>query len=127
VALGARAIEKHFTDDVARAGPDHGFSMDPRGWRDMVERTRDLEAALGDMNKAVAENERETVVLQRRAVRAARGLKAGQVLASGDLEPLRPAPEDAIFPYDLPRLVGRVLTRDLSRGEHLRWEDVGGA
>ncbi len=40
VALGARAIEKHFTDDCERTGPDHKFSMDPRSWREMVDRTR---------------------------------------------------------------------------------------
>ena len=39
----ARAIEKHFTDDVRREGPDHGFSMNPVSWREMVDRTRELE------------------------------------------------------------------------------------
>lgn len=48
VALGARIIEKHFTDDINREGPDHKFSMDPQSWKDMVDRTRELEAALGD-------------------------------------------------------------------------------
>ena len=28
VTLGARMIEKHFTDDTSRPGPDHPFSMD---------------------------------------------------------------------------------------------------
>ena len=40
VALGARMIEKHFTDDVGCDGPDHLFSMDPKSWREMVARTR---------------------------------------------------------------------------------------
>src|SRR5439155_24415967 len=46
VALGARAIEKHFTDDCSREGPDHAFALDPAHWKDMVERTRELEMAL---------------------------------------------------------------------------------
>lgn len=124
VALGARAIEKHFTDDKTRTGPDHGFSMDPEDWRTMVERVRDLEAALGSTEKFVAENEVETVVLQRRAVRAARDLSAGHVLAPGDVESLRPAPRDGIFPYDVSRVLGRTLARAISRGEHLRFEDL---
>ena len=41
VALGACAIEKHFADDCGRVGPDHPFSMDPKSWREMVDRTRD--------------------------------------------------------------------------------------
>src|SRR5437763_3630528 len=43
VTLGARVIEKHFTDDNQRRGPDHQFSMMPDAWRDMVEHTRELE------------------------------------------------------------------------------------
>ena len=67
VALGARMVEKHFTDDISRTGPDHKFSMDPRSWREMVERTRELEAALGDGEKKIEENERDTVIVQRRS------------------------------------------------------------
>ncbi|HHH82063.1 MAG TPA: N-acetylneuraminate synthase, partial [Chloroflexi bacterium] len=47
VALGARAIEKHFTDDNDREGPDHKFAMNPDSWAEMVARTRELERALG--------------------------------------------------------------------------------
>lgn len=127
VALGARAIEKHFTDDTTREGPDHGFSMDPGKWREMVDRTRDLEAALGSPEKRVADNERDTVVLQRRCLRAKRDLAAGHVLTAADVEPLRPAPIDAIFPYDLSRVIGRKLVRPLLRGEHLSFDDLVGA
>ena len=42
VALGSRIVEKHFTDDTTRRGPDHAFAMDPRTWREMVDRTREL-------------------------------------------------------------------------------------
>src|SRR5215211_1327022 len=70
VAHEARTTEKHFTDDRAREGPDHPFSMDPAGWREMVDRTRDLERSLGDGIKRVEPNERETVVIQRRCLRA---------------------------------------------------------
>jgi N-acetylneuraminate synthase len=121
VALGARVIEKHFTDDTSREGPDHVFSMTPRTWRDMVERTRELELALGSSNKFVTENEQETVVLQRRCLRAASDLKAGTILEASLLEALRPAPRDAIFPYDLAQVVGKRIQRDIPAGEYLRW------
>lgn len=54
VALGARMVEKHFTDDASRVGPDHLFSMTPDIWREMVDRTRELERALGSADKFVA-------------------------------------------------------------------------
>ena len=124
VALGARVIEKHFTDDTSRVGPDHGFSMDPTTWRAMVDDTRMLEAALGDGEKKVEENERETVVLQRRCVRAARDLSAGQTISPEDVEVLRPAVVGAIPAHEVDQVPGSTLLRDLSFGQEVTWEDL---
>ena len=68
VSLGARVIEKHFTDDNKRIGPDHYFSMNPKTWRNMVNKVRKLEVALGDGKKKIEKNEQQTSVLQRRSV-----------------------------------------------------------
>jgi sialic acid synthase SpsE len=121
VALGARVIEKHFTDDNGREGPDHPFSMTPSSWREMVDRTRELEYALGSSQKFVAENEGDTVVVQRRCLRACQDLKAGTVLKQDMLEALRPAPQDAVMPFDLARVIHQKLLCDLPQGEYLRW------
>jgi sialic acid synthase SpsE len=121
VALGAKVIEKHFTDDNSREGPDHGFSMTPETWRIMVEHTRELEKALGSTAKTVAENERETVIVQRRCLRAAKNLESGIVLTRNDIDILRPAPPDSIFPYELPKVLGRRLRRPMHLGEQFTW------
>ena len=119
IALGARVIEKHFTDDKSRVGPDHPFSMAPSEWREMVDRSRELELALGSAGKFVADNERETVVIQRRCLRAKGALPKGTVLTREALSVLRPAPADGIAPYELPRVLGRSLRREVRAGEHL--------
>lgn len=124
VALGGRIIEKHFTDDNKREGPDHPFSMTPATWREMVDRTRELEAALGSAVKFVADNEKDTVVVQRRCLRLARDARAGETLTADMLEALRPAPRDAIFPYDLRRVIGKKLRHDASFGSALKWEMI---
>ena len=124
VALGARVIEKHFTDRRDREGPDHAFSMDPADWRDMVERTRELEAALGPEEKRVMDNENETVVLQRRAIRAARAIAKGAVIEAADLIPLRPCPTDALPPYRMGDLIGLTSICDIPAGECVRSSDV---
>lgn len=124
VALGARVIEKHFTDDTAREGPDHPFSMDPRTWRDMVDRTRELELALGTGDKRVEANEGDTVVIQRRCVRARIDLAAGTVLTRAHLDVLRPAPAGAILPYELDRVLEHRVRRAIRKGEHLTWLDL---
>lgn len=126
VALGARVVEKHFTDDTTRVGPDHGFSLDPVSWRAMVDDTRMLEAALGTGVKQVEPNEQQTVVLQRRCVRAARPLTAGSVITADDIEVLRPAPLDAIPAHEFAAVVGRTLAADLVFGQELHWSDLQG-
>jgi sialic acid synthase SpsE len=124
VALGARMIEKHFTDDTGREGPDHGFSMNPQAWRDMVDATRELDLALGNGIKQVEPNERQTAVLQRRAIRLARDLAAGSVLTREHLSVLRPCPTEAISPAQLDEVTGKQLARDKKSGDYLRWSDL---
>ena len=122
VALGAKAVEKHFTDDTGRDGPDHPFSMTAQTWRDMVDRTRELEDALGSADKRVVENERDTVVVQRRCLRASQTLEPGTVLRREQIDVLRPAPLDGIFPYDIDRVLGMRVRKSVPAGEHLRWD-----
>ena len=124
VALGARVIEKHFTDDRTREGSDHSFALDPVSWCEMVDRTRELEYALGDGNKRVQPNEKETVIIQRRCLRAARDLVAGTIFSRADIEPLRPAPLDSIFPFELPNVIGRSLRHDIKQGDYFKWVDL---
>jgi N-acetylneuraminate synthase len=124
VALGARVIEKHFTDDCGRDGPDHKFSMDPRTWRDMVDRTRELQAALGGEEKRVMDNEAQTVVIQRRSIRAAQSIPAGTKITSEMLAMLRPCPEDALPPCRADEVLGREAARDLEAGDCIRPGDL---
>jgi N-acetylneuraminate synthase len=124
IALGARVIEKHFTDDTNREGPDHHFAMDPQTWREMVDRSRELEAALGDGQKRIEVNEQETVVVQRRSLRLKRDLVAGQTIRSDDLIALRPCPSDALPPSVIERVLGMTLNENKAEGEHLTWRDL---
>lgn len=124
IALGARVIEKHFTSDNSLVGPDHPFSMNPKSWREMVDRSRELEAALGTGTKVIEENERETVVVQRRALHLAHDVKAGTVLGTSDIEALRPAPHGALLPYEKGLALGRKVLRDMKRGEALFAADL---
>jgi sialic acid synthase SpsE len=125
VALGARVVEKHFTDDNSRIGPDHPFSMTPLTWRDMVDRTRELERALGSADKFVAQNELDTVIVQRRCLRAARDLESGEKITRDMIDVLRPAVYGGIMPYEIDAVVGTRVLVDIPKGKELRWTDVG--
>lgn len=124
IALGARVIEKHFTDDNSREGPDHAFSMNPVTWREMVERSRELEFALGDGVKRIEQNEMYTVVVQQRSLRLVRDMQAGERLTVGDLEALRPAPKNALKPYRISDVIGKALVVPKVAGDALYESDV---
>ena len=124
VTLGARVIEKHFTDNVSREGPDHKFSMDFDSWKDMVDRTRELEFALGSNVKRVEDNEKETVILQRRALRAKRNLLKGEVITQDAVEALRPCPKDALAPYNIGKVLNKTLIEDIEAGDYITWKSI---
>ena len=122
VTLGATMVEKHFTDDNNRKGPDHPFSMNPKTWKEMVTRTRLLELSLGDTIKKVEENESETVVLQRRSIRLNKDLLKGHVITKDDIIEVRPCPKDAIPPNK--NIIGKTLNMDLSKNNYLKYEHI---
>jgi len=125
VALGARVVEKHFTDDNSRVGPDHDFAMNPQTWRAMVDATRELEYAMGDGVKRIEGNETDTVVIQRRALRLAEDLPAGTKISEEHLTALRPCPRDAVPPSRIDDVIGKTLATDKTQEEELLWSDLG--
>lgn len=124
IALGARVIEKHFTDDRTRVGPDHRFSTTPEEWREMVTASNLLYSALGDGVKRIEENERETSIVQKRGLYLTRDKIAGESLNVEDLEPLRPRSDAGFEPSEIHALIGRELNRDLKKGEMLHRKDL---
>lgn len=147
------AVEKHFTFDNTKKGQDHSFSMTPETWSQMAKQTQALKddlrknnaqsfderlkivsehvedaevlnLSIGDGVKKLESNEKNTVIVQRRAVRATRALKAGATINKEDLFPLRPCPVDAVSPADINELVGKKLTVDLPEGGHFVLSDL---
>ena len=124
VALGAKVIEKHFTDDNERIGPDHKFAMNPKSWEEMVLNTRQLEAALGSPEKKINENEKETAVIQRRCLRAARDIKAGERLTRDMIDVLRPATPGSLKPYEISAVIGKKVLSNLPYGKEITRQDL---
>ena len=124
VALGARVIEKHFTNSNELIGPDHKFSMNPESWREMIKRTRELESSLGDGFKKVEDNENETVIIQRRAIRASKDLFEGELIKNECLIPLRPCPKNGLKPSKVDELIGRTLNKNIKKGNIVNFDDL---
>ena len=117
IALGARVVEKHFTDDNTTDGPDHLFSMNPVTWSEMVKSARLLEAALGSPIKSVCENEKQAIIVQRRSLRATRDLPAGIEVDNSMFTPMRPSDPNAVdINCDL---AGKTILRSITKGSCL--------
>lgn len=119
IALGAVIIEKHFTDSNDNEGPDHKFAMNPITWREMVDNANEVYYALGDGIKRIEENEKKSLIVQRRSLRAVSDFEIGHVITKKDLEALRPIPEDGFSPYQIGELVGKELVTPIVKGEHI--------
>jgi N,N'-diacetyllegionaminate synthase len=123
VALGARAIEKHFTlSKEHSAFRDHQLSADPTEFRELAARVKEARALLGDGDKRAQPAEQGTLSAARRSIVAARALPAGQRLAMDDLHWLRPG--DGLRPGQESLLLGRALARSVPAGHRLTVADL---
>jgi N-acetylneuraminate synthase len=91
----------------------------------MVDRTRELERALGSADKVVNDNESQTVLVQRRCIRAGRDLRVGETITRDMLDVLRPVVPGAIPPFEIPALIGATIIKEIPAGKELRWTDIG--
>ncbi|HYN64234.1 MAG TPA: N-acetylneuraminate synthase [Candidatus Limnocylindrales bacterium] len=121
-ALGAALIEKHLTLDRTLPGPDHAASLEPGGFRELVEAVGDAWIALGDGTKAPRPHELEASRLARRSLVSQRAVTAGSVLGADDIGAMRPA--GGISPLRLDEVIGRRAARDLAAGEPLSPTDL---
>ena len=124
IPLGARVFEKHFTDDNKREGPDHKFAMNPKTWKEMVDRANEVYQSLGDGLKVIEKNEKETAVVQRRGLRFTKNLPEGHIIEENDLFPLRPLNEDGFPPYEIVNIIGRRLLRKVKIDDYIKKEDI---
>lgn len=122
VAMGAVAIEKHFTNDINRKGPDHRFSATPDIMRDIARGVADIHAARGSATKTMAEAEAPQKKIGRRSAFALRDLAEGHVVTESDFRFIRPSA--GIPPTEKARLVGARLTRPVRMGHPITWDDL---
>jgi N-acetylneuraminate synthase len=115
ITLGAKVIEKHFTDNNLRKGPDHKFSMNPNDWKKMVTESRNLENALGSGIKMIEMNEKKTSLIQRRGVYASKDIKKGEILKKKMTVCLRPKLRNSISPFEIDKFLGKRLIKNINK------------
>ena len=124
LALGATVFEKHFTDNNNREGPDHKFAMNPNSWEEMVKRSNELYLSMGNGVKIVEKNEKESIGVQRRSIRASSEIKSGEILTEDKLEFLRPIGKNDLEPYRLNEILGNKVRVDIQKGESIKLKNL---
>ena len=76
------------------------------------------------LKRSQLKNEKETLIIQRRCLRAAEDLKKGKFIEEKDLIALRPAPLDSIKPYEKKVLLGKKLKKNIKKGDFFAPNDV---
>ena len=112
-AMGAVALEKHFTNDTRREGPDHRFSATPEQMAEIARRVGEVHQACGSGTKETRPAERGNKAVGRRSAFALRDLPAGHVLTPEDFRFVRPAA--GVPANEGYRLIGIALSRAVSR------------
>ena len=122
VARGACAIEKHFTNDRGRAGPDHRFSITGPELSGLVAQVRAAESAIGRASKQAAPAELENRAVGRRSIFATQDIAAGEIITAAKLRIVRPGA--GLHPRFLDHAIGRKATRAIRAGWPLTWDDI---
>lgn len=122
VALGAIAIEKHFTLNRADGGVDSAFSMEPAEMAQLVVETERAWQALGQVSYGPTEAEKKSLRF-RRSLYVVRDLKAGDVLTRENVRAIRPGL--GLPTKYLEQMLGKTVKQDVKRGTALSFDHLG--
>jgi N-acetylneuraminate synthase len=117
-------IEKHFTLDRSKAGPDSQFSLEPDEFKAMVAAVRTAEQAVGRVYYGVSEQESDSRVF-RRSLFVVQDIKAGEPFTAENVRSIRPG--HGLHTRHLEEILGRSAAVDIERGTPLDWDLIGAA
>lgn len=119
--LGAHLIEKHFTMDKTKEGPDNFFSMEPAPMKQIIDGVHEVEAALGVPYKTIRKAEESMIVNFHKSVYALEDIAAGALVTDKNTDVLRPL--QGIEAKYIEVVRGMRPLRLIKKGQPLQWED----
>jgi len=124
VALGARILERHFTDRADRPGPDIVCSMTPEDARNLIRDSQEVFLASGG-NREPASEEDVTIAFAFASVVATTHLAPGDILGPDNIWVKRPSGGD-FSPGQLTDLYGAKVISDVRENTQLRADSLEG-
>jgi pseudaminic acid synthase len=121
-ALGAVAIEKHFTLRREDGGVDSAFSSEPDELAAMVRETANAAVATGAVRYGPNEADRKSLQF-RRTLYIVEDMKAGDTITAQNLRAIRPGL--GLSTKFMEHVIGRRINADVVRGTAMRWDLIG--
>ena len=113
ISLGASIIEKHFTLDRSRGGPDDSFSLEESDLMELCTNSRTAWDSLGKINYLRTSSE-ESNLKFRRSLYFVKDIKSGEKISNENVRSIRPG--YGLSPSKLESILGKVVIEDVFRG-----------
>ena len=121
VALGTSIIEKHFTLDRSRGGPDDSFSLDSEDLMELCFKVKIAWQALGNVDYGIKSSERETIKY-RRSLYFVKDLDIGQIVTQDHVRSVRPG--YGIAPKHLEDVIGKKAKQCVKAPAPVYWDAI---
>ena len=121
ISLGASIIERHYTDNMNRKGPDIVCSMDEKSCRELIINSKIIKSMLGG-KKEPAKEEEVTINFAFSTVVSIKDIKAGDTLSNDNIWVKRPG-TGKIKAEHFNKILGKISNKNINKGEHLNWSD----
>lgn len=121
-AMGAVALEKHFTLDSTRFGPDHSASIEPKEMTKLVQGIREVESGLGTSKRQFSAKEINQRKVHRTSIVISKTIKKNEFFSTDNLTIKRPG--IGIRPKYLKNIIGKQSDNNIDPESLLNWNDI---
>ena len=122
VAMGGRAIEKHFTINKKLSGPDHKASALPMEFKEMVQKVRKTELIMGSEIKQCQKEEVQMLKVSRKSLTLSTSLKKNKTLKFEHICLKRPG--TGLYYREIKNIIGKKLKKDLKKNYQIKFRDL---
>lgn len=122
VALGASILERHFTDDMSREGPDIVCSMDPKACKELIDGSKIIQQERGGQKGPVPE-EKPTIDFAFATVVTIAPIKKGDIFSKKNIWVKRPG-TGKILAESYESILGKKASTDIPVDIHLEENQI---
>lgn len=121
VALGACIVEKHFTLDRSRGGPDDSFSLDPSELTALCRNTKTAWQALGQIDYGLKSSEQGNIKF-RRSLYFVKDMIIGDIIDETCIRSVRPG--YGLSPKYFDSLLGKKVTKNIVKNSAVQLDAI---